>query len=94
MSSPESRVFRANDAEQLLANPLLRDAFKTVGEYIDQVALTCDPDDKNRAQRVILSKQLLASIIRQIERVIEDGEVAKVEIAELKKRSAWRVFQR
>lgn len=94
MDSPENRVFRSNDAEQLLANPLLRDAFKKVDQYIDQVALSCDPDDKNRAQRVILSKQLLASIIRQIERVIEDGEVAKVEIQELKKRSMLRVFQR
>lgn len=90
----ESRVIRANDAKTLLENKILQEALKAVGSYIDHVALSCDPDNKERAQRIIISKQIHASIVREIERVIEDGEMAKVQIAELEKRSALRLFRR
>jgi len=90
----ESRVIRANDAKVLLENKILQESFKAVGEHIDRVALSCDPDNKERAQRIILSKQILASIIREIERVIEDGEMAQVQISEIEKRSALRIFRR
>ena len=86
--------FRAADAKQLLENPMLRDAFEAMASYIEQKAVGCDPDNKEMAQRIILSKQLLAGIKREIERHIENATVEKMRIAQLEKRSLRSVFQR
>lgn len=93
--SLESRRIRANDARQLLQNPILRDAFNEAAEYLEQQALSCDPDNKDKAQRIIISKRLLADIKRAIERQIEDGDVAGFQMAEIEKRRGLvRLFQR
>ena len=92
--TPESRRILGEDARQLLENKLLQASFAMVGEYLDRVALSCDPDNKDQAQRIILTKQLFASLRREIERCIEDGEVARVEIAELEKTQRVRQFRR
>ncbi len=94
MMSPEQRSVIGEEARQLLENKHFREAFDAVDGYLNEVALSCDPDNKEKAQRVILSKQLLASIKQEIIRKVEDGEVARVQIAELDKRARVRVFQR
>jgi hypothetical protein len=92
--SPETRRIRGADARQLLDNKLLKEAFESVAKYVDDQAMTCSPDDAVRAQRIIISKQLLAAIKREITRVIEDGELAKIEISEIERRGRMRLFQR
>jgi hypothetical protein len=94
MSTNEQRRIRGNDARQLLDNHLLKEAFAAVGEYIDSQALSCPPDDAPRAQRIIISKQLLAAVKRELVRVIEDGDVAEVQISELEKARGLRRFIR
>jgi hypothetical protein len=94
MSTPEDRRIRGNDARHLLDNALLKEAFAAVGEYIDSQALSCQPDDAARAQRIVISKQLLAAIKREIVRVIEDGDVAEVQIDLIEKARGLRRFVR
>jgi hypothetical protein len=84
----------AADAKNLLENQLFKDAFKAVGEYIEQKALSCDPDNKEAAQRVVISKQILAGIKREIERQVETGLIAEVKLSEIEKKRAFRMFQR
>lgn len=88
--SPDERRIRGNDARNLLDNNLLKEAFAAVGRYVEDQALSCAPDDATRAQRIVISKQLLAAIKREMTRVVEDGDVAGVQIAELEKQSALR----
>lgn len=92
--SLENDKFRAEDAKQLLGNKLFKDAFAAVDGYLNEVALSCDPDNKEKAQRIILSKQLLASVKREIERVVDDGDIAEVRMAELEKRNGILRFIR
>ncbi len=92
--SLEQQQFRAADAKALLDNPLFKDAFGAVSEYLEAKALTCDPDNKDMAQRVILSKQILAAIKREIQRHVENGAVAEIQIAELEKRKRFALFKR
>ena len=94
MSTPEHRRIRGNDARQLLDNSLLKEAFAAVDKYIDEQALSCPPDDATRAQRIVISKQLLAAIRREIVRVVEDGDVAEVQIDMLEKARGLRRFVR
>lgn len=91
--TPEARKFLAADGKQLLENPLFQAAFKGVGEYIDAQALGCDPDNKDRAQRIIVAKQILAAIKREIERVVEDGVVADIQIQEVEKKRLFKFIR-
>ncbi len=94
MSTPEHRRIRGNDARQLLDNSLLKEAFAAVDKYIDDQALSCQPDDEKRAQRIVISKQLLAAIRRELVRVVEDGDVAEVQIDMIEKARGLRRFVR
>lgn len=93
--TPEQRRIRGREARQLLDNPLLKEAFAAVAAHIEDQAQSCPLDDQVRAQRIILSKQLLATIKRQIEKRIEDGEVAEMQIEQIEKqRGLMRKFIR
>lgn len=92
--SLEQEQFRAEDAKQLLGNKMLQDAFDAVKGYLEAQELSCDPDNKDRAQRIVISKQLLAGIRREIYRHIEEGQVARIRIAELEKKKPFSVFRR
>lgn len=86
----EQRAIIGNEARQLLENKHLRDAFSAVNERLDEMAMACDPDNKDKAARIVISKQLLAAIKREIERKIEDGEMAQVELSEIE-RKRWNL---
>lgn len=92
--SLEQERYQAQEAKALLENPLFKAAFERVGWYVDAKALACDPDNKEMAQRIILSKQLLAAVRREVERIVENGKVADIRIAELEKRNRFSVFRR
>lgn len=92
--TPEQAQFVAEDAKQLLENKMLKDAFDAVSTYIDQQALACEADNKERAQRIVISKQLLAGIRREIYRHVESGQVANVQIAQIEKRKGFSIFKR
>ena len=92
--TPEAREFRATDARQLLENPLFIEAWDAVENHLHMAALSCDPDNKDKAQRIVISQQLLASVKREIQRIVTDGQVAKVQIAELEKRNKLAFFRR
>jgi hypothetical protein len=94
IESLETRRIRAREAKQLLDNPLLKEAFAAVAAHIEDQAQSCPLDDQVRAQRIILSKQLMQTLKRQIERRIEDGEVAEIQIAEIEKQRGLRIFRR
>lgn len=92
----EDPLIRANEAKHVLEHPLFVEAFEAVGGYLESRALSCEPDNKDMAQRVILAKQILVSIRREFERVINDGAAEKVRIAQIEKSRTLkqRVFQR
>lgn len=92
MTREKDRII-GSEAQALLNNEMFKGAFQAVGEYIEAKAMSCDPDNKEMAQRVILSKQILAGIKREIERQVETGMIAEVQINELEKKQ-FRFFRR
>jgi len=68
----------AQDAKNVLDNPVFKKAFGAVAEYLEGKAIGCNPDNKDEAQRVILSKQLLAHIKAELIRYIEDAEMEEI----------------
>ena len=88
-----ARKYRAADAQQLLDNKLFRDAWDRLHYHLEGQAMACDPDDKDKAARIIISKQLLKGLKREFERMVSDGDVADVQIAELQSRKQTKFYR-
>ena len=89
--TPQDRTIRATDAKHLLENPLFVEAWDAVANHLQMAAMSCEPDNAIKAQRVIISIQLLAAVKREFTRIIQDGQVAEVQMRELEtKRSIFR----
>lgn len=84
--SSEQAIIRGAQARDLLDNPLLKEAFAAIERHLDQQALSCDPDNKDQAQRIIIARQIAAGIKRELVRVIEDGSIAQVRLNEITKK--------
>lgn len=81
--SPEERRVIGAEAKQALENKHWKEAFAAVEDYLVENAKACDPDNKEKAARIVISMQLLEAIRRELIRKIEDGEMASVEIEKI-----------
>lgn len=90
----EARKFRATDARQLLENPMFVEAFEAINKQLQMAALTCEPDNATKAQRIIITQQLLAAVKREITRVVEDGKIAEIQLSELENKKKFALFRR
>jgi len=78
---------RAKDAEDLLANPVYKGAIKKLGESLDAKMLMMDVDNKDQCARIVLAKQLLRGIEREIARFIDQGYIEDMLEVEAKKQA-------
>jgi hypothetical protein len=91
----QDRTIRAAEAKQFMENPLFKAMFAGVEEYLRQVGLHCEPDNKEKAHRVVITMQLLESLRMEIERRANDGDFAAFAMAEFEKQSITkRLFRR
>jgi hypothetical protein len=72
-----------SDALSLLNNPSFKRAIIKVNEALDLKALSCDPDNQKMAARIVLSKQLLASIEKELVKVVANANHATIKIKEI-----------
>ncbi len=70
------------------------EAFGAVERQLGMASLTCDPDNAAKAQRIIITQQLLAAVKREITRVVEDGKIAEIQLQELENRKKFTLFRR
>lgn len=92
--TPDQRRIRSNEARQVLENRHFREAWSALSQYVEAQADGCDPDNKDKAARIIVTKQLMTGFRRELERKLEDGYMAEVEIAELEAKRRLRRFIR
>ena len=92
--TPEDRTIRAADAKQLLEHPMFVEAWDAVEKHLNMQALTCDSDNAQKALRIVISQQLLAGVKREIQRIVNDGVVAEVQLSELEQKRRFSVFKR
>ena len=92
--SLEDRTIRAADAKQLLEHPMFVEAWDAVEKHLHMQALTCDSDNAQKALRIVISQQLLAGVKREIQRIVNDGVVAEVQLSELEQKRRFSVFKR
>lgn len=83
----------AQDAKYVLESKPFKQAFERMAFHLEAKAMSCDVDNKEQTQRVVLAKQILAGIKREIERMVDDGTVAEIQLSELERRRK-SVFRR
>jgi hypothetical protein len=94
MTEDQRALIDSEEVRQLLDNRHLKNAFAAVAAYLEEQALSCDSNDEKRAQHIVTTKQLLWKVRRELERAIEDGDMARLRIEEAEKRSWIRQFRR
>lgn len=92
----EKKIRAAEKAKRCLEDLKSLGVFQKVEEYLNSRTLECDPDNKEMAQRLVISRQLLASFEREIVKVVKDGEYAKIRLKEIEatRSPVKRVFSR
>ena len=70
------------------------EAWAAVEKHLNMQALTCDSDNAQKALRIVISQQLLAGVKREIQRIVNDGIVAEVQLSELEQKRRFSVFKR
>lgn len=69
---------RANDAKALLANPVFQGFMESMNTMLDRNINNVNPDNQDQCVRVVIAKQLMAGIERQVNNYIENGKVADI----------------
>ena len=86
-ATPDQRRIRANEARQVLENRHFLAAWDALAAMLEAQALACDPDNQDKAARIVVSKQLLHGLRREFERKLQDGYMAEAELDELQRRN-------
>lgn len=89
----QPEIVLASDARQVLENKAYKLAYDRLSQHLDSKILACNPDDKEQAHRVVLAKQIFSGLKRELERMIQDGQVSEIQLNEIEKRKK-SVFRR
>lgn len=83
MDNSEQEYYKAQEAKQLLENPLLREAFAELeSDIIQTIKESPAYGDDDMAMRRVLFLQLLGKLKEVFEGYIKDGEIAEYNLKE------------
>lgn len=80
--TPQQEIIRAEDAKQLLNNPLFQESIKTVRDGLIQSMSKSALGDESTHHRLVIALQLLGQIEKSLTTVIETGEMAAITVRE------------
>jgi len=84
---------RADYARQVLDNPLYAEAWQALGDDLARQRVTVKLSDTETHTRLIIAEQIMAQLRGVFTRAIQDGEIAKIDLAR-QKTTLERVFRR
>lgn len=80
-------INRASHAERLLAEPLIKEAFRAVESGLVDALKRSEIGDESTHHNLAISLQLLSNVERQFNNWIRDGQL---EAVKEKQRKSWR----
>lgn len=83
-------IQRGQDAERLLANPLLQEAFEKVQDGIINSMANSPLGDKETHNRLVIALQILAQIEKRIKEVADTGKMTALQ---LKQKELFGLFK-
>lgn len=88
----QDQLIKAEEAKQLLNNPILKDAFKVVRDKLITAGENAGMNDIETQHNIILSLQLLKQLQSQIQSYINDGTIAEFKLKQ-KESLAKKLFR-
>lgn len=68
----------------MLANPAWKALWANLSDYVERSAQACDvAHDPDKALDIIRCKQVLRSIEREAHRLVQDGQIAEIDAANI-----------
>lgn len=80
----EEKILRGQEAQQLLNNPLLREAFEKIRERLEERRLHAKPTELELCADAIRVEQLLRALEREIRNYVDTGKMADFELGRKK----------
>lgn len=87
----KDEILRGQDAKRILNEPLYQEAFLLVKDGIVNAMSSSPMGDAETHNRLVISLQVLEQIKRQLQQVMETGQMAEIQVKE-KKNFLQRVF--
>jgi hypothetical protein len=75
--SPEEEITRAQEAERLLAHPLMKEAFETIQKEVIERWQNSPAADANGREKLWLTFKLLQRLKTHLESVMASGKLAE-----------------
>jgi len=82
-------VARSQDAQALLENPLLIEAFDAIEKEIDKEWKQSKANDADAREKLYLMNRLLAKLKGQIQTHVQTGRLAQKQLIDLRERRSW-----
>lgn len=80
--TPEQENQRGQQAERLLADPLLVEAFETIEQEITQQWITSPARDADGREKLWMMQQMLYRVKGHLDSVVESGKLARATLAQ------------
>jgi predicted metal-dependent phosphotriesterase family hydrolase len=80
--TPQEEIIRGDEAERLLANPLLKTAFADCRAGIVAAMTGSAMGDQQTHNRLVIALQLLTQIEKSIATHVQTGRMAQVQVAD------------
>lgn len=89
-----NEIHLANDANAVLNNHAFKLAKTALEKHLESKLLTTDPNDGVACTKVVQAKQILKGLIRELEMLVENGQVEQIRLDEIESKSKVKLFRR
>lgn len=90
MATREDEVKDGNDAAFILNHALFRAAWQHAEDALREQRLKCPLRDQEMHTRLVMAEQILTSVRRHIETVMQTGKMAELQLTAEKKAGLFR----
>lgn len=89
MKTMQNKAIKGQDAKFILNSHAHKDAIAKLLENVDSRVLNCDPKDKDLAQILVITRQVVQDVIRAYEALVNDAdfEIVLLEMNEYNKKA-------
>jgi hypothetical protein len=75
----DQEIRRAQEAELLMANPMLREALETIRKTLNSELLRADLNNADRLKTLVMHTQVVNSFEKLLKTTMETGKLARIQ---------------
>jgi hypothetical protein len=79
MAALDQEIRRAQEAELLMSNPMLREALETIRKTLNSELLRADLNNPDRLKTLVMHTQVVNSFEKLLKTTMETGKLARIQ---------------